>query len=323
MPPGAGAEGTPYLPEGDFEASLSYRYSRSDEHYSGIQHQLDRNRLAINVVNEQHLLDLRLTYALSDRWSLSASEPFLIGTWSLPLPMSPTPGPRREQDAMGFGDLTLTPRVWLWDPSCHAHGNVQVGLGLKVPTGADDLHDRFPDLSGGNVRTRPVDVSIQPGDGGWGAVADLLAFRDWGPFRFSAGGSYLFNPRESNRTPSTASALLGLAAAPPEIRYNSVPDQYLVQAGVSAPLGRGFGAGIVARWEGVPPRDRFGGNDGFRRPGYSVSAGPALSWTVERTTIALSVPRTLMRNRQRDARGASGDATFADFAVFLSVTVRF
>lgn len=321
--PGTGATGSAYLPSGDVEVSLSWRHSRADEHYSGINHDLDRERDDNNVVNVQDLFDLRVTAGLTDRWSLSASLPFLKGGWSLPQPLGPPAGPRERQESLGFGDLVLTPRVWLLDPACHPDGNVQVGFGLKVPTGEEGGTDRYPDLSGANRRSRPVDVSIQPGDGGWGGLFDVLAFRDAGPFRLYAGGTYLFNPRESNRTSSIASALVGPGAVPAHVRFNSVPDQYLALAGFSAPLGAGFAAGAAVRWEGVPPRDRFGGNDGFRRPGYVVSAGPSLSWARDRVTISASVPRTLIRNRQQDFRGMPGDATFPDWALLLSVTVRF
>ncbi len=321
--PGAGADGTPYLPAGDLEVSLSLRHSRADEHYTGIRHDLDRERRDNGVVNVQDLLDLRVTSGLTDRWSLSASLPFLRGSWSLPLPVGPPTGPRERQESFDRGDLTLTPRLWLLDPACHPHGNLQVGLGLKVPTGSPDETDRYPDAAGRHRRSRPVDASIQPGDGGWGGVVDLLAYRDAGPLRLFAGGSYLLNPRESNRTPSLPSALLGPARVPGHMRTNSVPDQFLVVAGFSAPLGRGLGAGISARWEGVPPRDRFGGNDGFRRPGYLVAVGPSVSWNPDRTTFSLSVPRTVFRNAQRDFRGVPGDATFANWALLFSVTIRF
>jgi hypothetical protein len=274
------------------------------------------------VINEQWILDYRVVLGITDRWSIGASVPYLEGSWSLPLPFLPA-GPRREQDAKGFGDILVTPRVWLLDPKSHPRGNVQVGLGLKVPTGEENAKDRFPDFSGSNVANRPVDVSIQPGDGGWGAAFDLNAFRDVGRARLFLGGTYLFNPRETNRTHSTASALLGAANVDERIRFNSVADQYLAQAGVAFGLGRGFGASVAWRWEGVPPRDRFGGNDGFRRPGYTVSVAPGLSYTAGSTTFSLSVPITTQRNRQEDAEGMAGDATFARWSILAGVTIRF
>lgn len=230
---------------------------------------------------------------------------------------------RYEQDSRGFGDLTLTPRFWVLDPRTNPRGNVQVGLGLKCPTGDEEVEDRFPDITGTNFMQRPVDVSIQPGDGGWGGALDLSAFRDAGPLRLFLSGTYLLNPRETNRTLSTPSVLIGPSAVDPGIRYNSVPDQYLLTGGASVSLGAGWGGSVAVRWEGVPARDRIGGNDGWRRPGYTVSVAPGLSWTEGAMTLSLSVPITTMRNRQEDAEGRAGDATFADWAVIAGITWRF
>jgi len=298
------------------------RTSRADENWTGIKHDLDRERIGNNVVNIQTILDYRVTLGITERWSLSTSLPWLHGSWSVPLPAVP-PGPRYRQDAEGFGDITLTPRFWLLAPRENPHGNIQLGLGVKCPTGDENATDLFPDINGNNPMQRPVDVSIQPGDGGWGGIVDLGGFRDVGPVRLFLAGTYLVNPREENRTLSTASALLGTPAVVPDLRYNSVADQYLLQGGASVPLGAGWGGSVSVRWEGVPPRDRIGGNSGFRRPGYTVSVAPGLSWHHGATTLSLSVPITTMRNRQEDAEGRSGDATFSDWSIIAGVTWRF
>lgn len=248
--------------------------------------------------------------------------PWFRGSWAVPLPLVPA-GTRHEQDAEGFGDAVLAARFWTLSPSENPAGNLQVALGIKVPTGEEGARHDYPDLQGDDFRRRFVDVSIQPGDGGWGALLDLNAFRDAGPVRLFAQGSYLANPREQNRTLSTASELVGASLLPPHLRFNSVPDQYFVQAGAALGLGSGFGAGAAVRWEGVTQRDLFGGEDGFRRPGYTVSVAPSLSWTSGKWTLALSVPITTMRNRMENARGEPGDATFADWALLLGLSVRF
>jgi hypothetical protein len=168
-----------------------------------------------------------------------------------------------------------------------------------------------------------VDVSLQPGDGGWGFLAELSGFRDAGPVRFFGLGTYLFNPRDSNRTLSTPSVLAGPANVSPEIRFNSVPDLYFAQAGAALSLGKGWTASASLRWEGVPARDLVGGEDGFRRPGYALSAAPGLSWSFDRYSLSASVPITLLRNAQEDAHGNPGDASFADWSLLVSFAVRF
>jgi hypothetical protein len=270
----------------------------------------------------QSLFDLRATVGLTDRWSLTAGLPFLAGDWSLPLP-STTGAPRHHQESAGFGDLVLLPKAWLLDPAAATAGNLRVGLGLKIPTGNEGVKDAFPDGSGFARRPRPVDVSIQPGDGGWGAILDVEGFRRAGAFRLFASGSYLCNPREANGTASTPANLAGGAGVPSDLRRNSVPDQFLLMAGAGRPLGAGFGTSLALRWEGVLPRDLVGGSDGFRRPGHVLSVEPGLSWTTGGTTLALSVPVALRRRTVDDAAGRPTDATFADWSLLASITIRF
>lgn len=263
-----------------------------------------------------------MTAAITERWSATASLPYLSASWSLPQPISP-PGPRRKQETSGIGDLVIGPRFWVFDPRESPDGNLQVGLGLKCPTGDEAVEERYPDITGANFAMKPADVSIQPGDGGWGSVLDLQAFRDLGPVRLFAGGTYLVNPRETNRTESIVTGLVGPAATADHLRYNSVPDQFLVMAGGSVALGDRLSAGLALRWEGVPPRDLVGGNDGFRRPGYVVALAPGLSWSGDGWSAGLSVPWNFLKNRLDNAQGEPGDATFADWSLILSVTVDF
>jgi hypothetical protein len=73
----------------------------------------------------------------------------------------------------------------------------------------------------------------------------------------------------------------------------------------------------------VPRKDLVGGDSGFRRPGYSLAFAPSLAYTTGRTTISVSVPRTHHVNRKENAFGDAGDATFADWSLLLSISVRF
>jgi hypothetical protein len=321
-PGDSGALDPVYLPHGRFEMSLDWKSSRADENWTGTKHDLDRERQHNNVINIQEVFDLRFSMGITDRWSAGLSLPWIRGSWSLPLPQVPA-GQRFEQDSSGFGDLVVGARTWLIDPASMPRGNLQLGLGLKSPTGDCGAKDRFPDASGGNFAEKPVDVSIQPGDGGWGAVLDLNAFRDAGPVRFFAQASYTVNPREANGTLSTPSVLLGPANVAPRMRRNSVPDLYNAQVGAAVSLGGGVGASVALRCEGVPARDRIGGNDGFRRPGYFVAVAPGLSWTRGPATLFLGLPVTILRNSQADASGARSSASFADWAVVAGVTLRF
>jgi hypothetical protein len=89
---------------------------------------------------------------------------------------------------------------------------------------------------------------------------------------------------------------------------------------------RGLTASIGGRWEGVPSSDLIGGDKGFRRPGYTISLEPGVSIMTGRSSISLSVPIAIERNRVRShadkLNGRHGDATFADFLVNLTYAHR-
>jgi hypothetical protein len=86
-----------------------------------------------------------------------------------------------------------------------------------------------------------------------------------------------------------------------------------------------FSAGV--RVEGVPVRDIIGGDTGFRRPGVAVSFEPAINIALGKSAFTVGVPVALYRNRfisvPDEARGAHGDAAFADYLVLAGFSRRF
>jgi hypothetical protein len=85
--------------------------------------------------------------------------------------------------------------------------------------------------------------------------------------------------------------------------------------------------------EAIPAEDLIGGSRGFRRPGYVISAEPAVSYHGKKITVYASVPYALVRDRTqsyadklRSAESGTkfqGDAAFADFSINLGATFRF
>ena len=71
-----------------------------------------------------------------------------------------------------------------------------------MPTGESDAQDVYPDSRGLNNQLRFVDQSVQPGDGGWGIVAEAQVFRRIKRVMLFGSGNYLVNPRNTNGTPS-------------------------------------------------------------------------------------------------------------------------
>jgi hypothetical protein len=206
-----------------------------------------------------------------------------------------------------------------------------VGLGLKLPTGDKNAEDDVWVFNNA-TRTletvrRPVDQSIQPGDGGLGVVAEVQAFKGVGSLTLFASASYLFNPKGTNGVPTNRGR--------PTEAIMSVADQYAARVGVAGagPRLKGLGWSLGARLEGLPVEDVFGSNDGFRRPGYSIGVEPGVSYSWRANSVSLSVPYLVRRVRNTSVsdrivsaeRGtdATGDAAFADYVIIAGFTRRF
>ncbi len=315
------------VPErGEWQVSLSYRGLKSDTHYSGSEHQRLREREQTFVINTQQALDVTVAYAATDRLSFHLGVPLVKSSWAVPTPIRPVPGPRAKQEASGLGDISLGGRYWAFAPE--SRHNVSLGLGIKAPTGEYDATQVYPNIDGTNAVEKAVDQSVQPGDGGWGILFDVQAFRQLSKGTLFASGTYLANPRDTNGTPSI---LVGLglgnnaAFAAEGILVNSVPDQYLVRLGGAVPLGKnGFGASLAYRVEGLPRYDLIGDSHGWRRPGYEMFAEPGLSYSRDGMTWSLNVPIGFYRNRRPNPySGREGDATFPHYIVLIGMSQQF
>lgn len=322
-----GADSQPVAAAGTWQVSMSMRSLTSDRHYSGSEEQTHRERDRTYVVNEQQALDVGVTYAVTDRFNLSLGIPVIEASWSLPTPISPLPpGPRAEQNASGLGDVSLTGRYWMLAPA--RRRNVSLGLGIKAPTGSYDETDVYPNIDGSNAVAKPVDQSIQPGDGGWGVLFDVQAFHQTRRVTLFGSGTYLANPRDTNGTPSILVGL-GFGENPTfeaeGILENSVPDQYLVRLGALAPFGSSGWAGSLAyRLEGLPRYDLIGDSHGWRRPGYEMFVEPGIAYSKEAWTATVNVPIGVYRNRRPNPySGREGDATFPDYIVLAALSYRF
>lgn len=316
-----------YQQPGEWQLSASVRALRSDRHYRLDEEQVERHELGTYVINHQQAADLTVSYAFTRRFSMSAGVPFTSASWSIPSPTTPKPGPRAQQDGRGIGDISVAGRFWLGSQERCVHGNVSVGLGVKMPTGNYDAQDRFPDRNGQNNQLRYVDQSVQPGDGGWGITADVQGFRKLGPrAQLFASGSYLVSPRNMNGTPSLTVSRLPPGVAPPansDRLVNSVPDQYVVRVGGAYVLNRHIGVSAAYRVEGQRRYDLIGDSNGFRRPGVAMFVEPGVSYTTGAGTVWVAVPVTFYRNRKPDPyTGIQGDATFPDYIFMAGYQMR-
>ena len=310
-----------------WQVSLSTRYQRSHRHFVGPEEQVERAADDSEVINNIKLTELGIRYNATPQWSFSLGIPWLHADRSSPIRnQQRVVIARSHTQSNSLGDVVLTARRLVWKPLSHPNGNISLGLGLKVPTGKDDVYDDRTTFTNGRFVTteQSIDQSIQPGDGGWGVLFDVGAFQRLGTTGVAAYGSasYLANPRETNGVPTfRGGAGEGIM---------SVADQYVARVGLSAARAswKGFGMSLGGRLEGVPVKDLIGGSEGFRRPGYAISAEPGISFSTGPHTVSLNVPVAFYRNRTRSVPdravpGRHGDAAFADYIVMLGYWRKF
>ncbi|HET7898377.1 MAG TPA: hypothetical protein VFL47_11915, partial [Flavisolibacter sp.] len=259
----------PTMPEWTF--AINSRYFKSYKHFVGTEEQKERVEKGTEVINHTLATELSLTRQLSNRWALGFFAPIISNARSSKYEHygnnSESPNARRNTHSFGLGDVRLAAYYWLADPAKMHNGNVQLGAGIKLPTG----DYRYQDYFWKNDSTKvlgPVDQSIQLGDGGTGFSLEANSYLNLSrSVSLFANGFYLFNPREQNGV-STAR---GGATSPTSVVYGSdvmsVPDQFMFRLGASYVVEHfNFSGGM--RIEGVPAHDAIGGSNGFRRPGY-------------------------------------------------------
>ena len=312
-----------------WELNLNNRYFRSYKHFVGTEEQKQRIEEHSNVINHSYELDITATRTINTRWSVAMTLPIMdFSRSSLYEHDGKT---RHTTHSFGIGDARFSAYRWMFDPVKYHKGNIQLGLGIKLPTGDYNYQEYFFKKADSSV-LGPVDQSIQPGDGGTGLTFELNTFYNFS-HKVGVYGTffYLVNPRETNGTSTTR----GSAASAATKKYNtevmSVPDLFMGRAGVSYMVNKwNFSGGV--RVEGLPAKDLVGGSRGFRRPGYIISAEPSITYVGKKFSINLNVPFALERNRtQSDSdkrrtkdtgNKVQGDAAFADYLVSAGITFR-
>jgi hypothetical protein len=304
---------------GTWNITFTGRNSTADIHYNGTVRQVQREREQTYVVNRQNSLTATLAYQISHRTSLNLGVPWVEASWGIPSPRSGGPAARANQNARGLGDITALARVSLFDPSTTDRTwNVQVGGGLKLPTGNNAATDVFPDGNGNNNVERYVDISVHPGDGGWGLIVDLQGFKGMGRVTAFGSGTWLANPRNTG-TPSRGN----LVSNPAPSNVNTVSDQFVFRAGTTIRLFRQLDASIAWRMEGVPRYDLLGRSDGFRRPGVEMYWEPGVTLNSDRHSVSLNIPIGYYFNRFRNPyTGNPGDSTFPEVVAIATYSAR-
>jgi hypothetical protein len=310
------------LQPGHFQFAFGERHQFSYQHYVGDVYQEVRAQAHTEVQNRINLLTVNLTYQITPRISVELDVPWLFA--SRKSQNSPI-----EYQASGLGDTILGVNSWLLNPE-HAHnGNASIGFGVYMPTGNDDVQNATNTNTTGtgpavNV-TAPIDYSIQPGTGGWGVVMQWMGYHRLGKdLTLFTDGDYIAMQGGTNGVQRATSTTTPLD------NYVSISDQYLLEAGVEFPIRqvKGLAVTLGPRWEGVPAYNLFPvSNDGFRRPGYAVSAGPGLEYARNNNILNIGIDKAMHRDRTGSYPDSvyhtHGDAAFAQYVWLASATHRF
>jgi hypothetical protein len=307
-------------------ASISYRYFHS-------YHYFDANGNEVNIPaikNDTYvdLFDIAATYAVTKRFSLTLELPVQYGSRTNAY----------EHDgihvhtmrASGIGDLRLSASYLVLDPNTHPDQNISLSLGVKAPTGDDAATDWSFRPTGPELR--PVNVAIEPGDGGWGIIPSVNAFAKVYTRTFAYfNGFYLINPRETNGVHTVNFDKMSFTHGDHGLMVNSVPDQVMVRGGLTGSIwpSKGVNLSFGARWEGIPAHDFIGGSDGWRLPGFSVSVEPGISISHGRDFLGVTAPVVVYRYGvvsvpfARTHHPLGGIASFADFQINVTYSHLF
>lgn len=318
-----------YLQEGHWQLTFDYRHQYSFRHFVGSTEQVYRQQEGSQVRNRINLFDATLTYQATPRWSLNFTLPMEFATRKYTIPGN---GSTKLGDyhVSGIGDVSLTAQRWMWDPQNNPSHNIQLGFGLQMPTGSDNIQNHLVVAPGQPAVDSIADYSIQPGTGGWGVIFSWASFQDLGSkAQLYFNGNYLITPQETNGVPKAGTP--GSAAPPPQEQFISISDEYLLEAGVAFPIKsiKGLTLTFGPRDEGVPAHDLIGGSEGWRRPGYAISIEPGFQYVFHNGSdlITGSIGRAFYRNRTRSVPdtqlGTHGDAAFADYVWLASFSHRF
>lgn len=330
------------LGKGDFQVGANYRYFHSFRHFVGDVEQPQRQTLGNAVNIYSHALDINVSYGLTSRIQLNASVPFVHNERSQTLTLDKDATnkalTRYSVRAKGLGDIRLGINYWVFSPEKSHKGNLMIGAGIKLATGAYGAKDDYLQTDG-SMKNLVVDQAIQPGDGGIGFSLEFQAFRQLHHRIYGfANAYYMLSPQESN----------GIARSAPTkglegYEIFASPDQYFARAGAMIVIGKSknLAFSLAGRFEGIPAYDVVGGSVAYRRPGYVVAAEPGITYRVGQHTFSLFVPYNFYKNRIQSAADKAsqdltnstitdpskfvfknGDAAFADYSISLGYSFR-
>ncbi len=272
-----------------WQINISSRYFKAYRDYKG---KVDQKTPAPNQnIIKSYSMDLGVTKLLPNGWSLDFNFPISANSRSTTSEHGGANTPRHTTSTFGIGDLQFVAFKWLLKPTIRQKGNIQLGLGIKFPTGDYKKQGYFYR----NDTTRILSLinpAIQLGDGGTGIITELNTFYFFGSKKIVGlygNFYYLINPTDINGTQYTQ----GKPLVPLIARLGgydvSVLDVFSIRAGMNLNFKHwAFSAGL--RDEGAPVHDLIGSSDGIRRSGYTLSAEPGITYKFKRAALYFYFP---------------------------------
>ena len=124
-------------------------------HFVGDVEQPQRVAQDTQQENKIHLFDVSLNYRVSRRWTLALGTPLMDADRINHRTKGVT-------ETTGLGDMVIGARFWVFRPPTESRRNIQVGFGIKLPTGKPDATSMITGTGGPPTGPTTVDQSIWP-----------------------------------------------------------------------------------------------------------------------------------------------------------------
>ena len=311
----------------EWQLNITSRYFKAYRDYKGTHDQ--KTPAKDQSIVKSFTTDFTLSRIMNHGWSVDVSLPFAANSRSATIEHGGAGTARHITHTFGMGDIRLTVYKWLLSPTVVQKGNIQLGLGVKLPTGDYKYQDYFWRNDSTKVLA-PVNASIGLGDGGTGIITELNSFYFFNKsISFYGNFYYLLNPRDQSGVSTTNGKTPTALQIKVGSEVYSVPDIYSMRAGFNFNF-KNLSASLGLRDEGVPIRDIAGGNNGLRRPGHNLSLEPGIVYRMKQASFYLYAPAIIQRKiRQNltDAKiseitgvytiGAGGSGDYSFFAGLL------
>ena len=311
----------------EWQLNITSRYFKAYRDFKGTHDQ--KTPAKDQSIVKSFTTDFTLSRIMNHGWSVDVSLPFAANSRSATIEHGGAGTARHITHTFGMGDIRLTVYKWLLSPTVVQKGNIQLGLGVKLPTGDYKYQDYFWRNETTKVLA-PVNASIGLGDGGTGIVTELNTFYFFSKsIGFYGNFYYLLNPRDESGVSTTNGKTPTALQIQVGSDVYSVPDIYSMRAGFNFNFSK-LTASVGLRDEGVPVRDLTGGNDGLRRSGHNLSLEPGLVYHLKQMSVYIYVPTIIQRKIRQNlidtkiteitgvySIGAGGSGDYSVFAGVL------